>query len=184
MVDSLFYIFAALTVAAALCVVASRNPVNSAMGMVLALLGVAANFFLLDAPFLGTVQILVYAGAVIVLFLFVIMLLDVEREVSRPVPWASLAVGAVVLAGTFGAFWWLLNQPGSLPLSPEPLAPAPLLADAAHPAAYATGTKAYGYSLFSKYMLPLQMAGFLLLIAMLGVVVLSRKNKAKPERSN
>ena len=73
MPDGLFIFFAALTLGAASLLVLSRNAVTSAMGMILALVGVAADFFLLDAYFLGVLQVLVYAGAVMVLFLFVIL---------------------------------------------------------------------------------------------------------------
>lgn len=173
MVESLFYLFAAMTLAAALFVVVSRNPVNSAMGMILALVGVAANFFLLDAPFLGVLQILVYAGAVMVLFLFIVMLLDVEVVSRQPVPWTTLLAGAAALLVFGGAAIWLLTNPETLP-QPEAFEPA-ALPGVDNAMAYTTGAKSFGYSLFSKYMLPLQIAGFLLLIAMIGVVVLSKK---------
>jgi NADH-quinone oxidoreductase subunit J len=177
MVDSLFYIFAALTLSAALFVVASRNPVNSAMGMILALVGVAANFFLLDAPFLGVLQILVYAGSVMVLFVFIIMLFDVERIAGQPLSWWSVGASVVALGSFGGIAWWLINNPSALPDTPLP-APPPVLPGAENPSAYATGAKAFGYSLLSKYMLPLQLAGFLLLTAMIGVVSLSKKAKS------
>lgn len=177
MVDSLFYFFAAMMLAAALFVVVSRNPVNSAMGMILALVGVGANFFLLDAPFLGVLQILVYAGAVMVLFLFIIMLLDVDKAAKLPVPWTTVFSGIVLLAVFSGAAWWLVNGADALP-TPENVAATPdALPGAENPAAFTSGAKSFGYSLFTKYMLPLQIAGFLLLIAMIGVVTLSKKQK-------
>ncbi|MEY3449725.1 MAG: hypothetical protein RL749_1346, partial [Verrucomicrobiota bacterium] len=88
MPDGLFIFFAALTLGAALLLVLSRNAVTSAMGMILALVGVAADFFLLDAYFLGVLQVLVYAGAVMVLFLFIIMLLDTE-DPQGAYPWKT-----------------------------------------------------------------------------------------------
>ncbi len=177
MVDSLFYFFAAMMLAAALFVVVSRNPVNSAMGMILALVGVGANFFLLDAPFLGVLQILVYAGAVMVLFLFIIMLLDVDQAAKIPVPWTTVLFGLVLLAVFSGAVWWLVNGADALP-TPENVSATPAaLPGAENPGAFTSGAKSFGYSLFTKYMLPVQIAGFLLLIAMIGVVTLSKKQK-------
>ena len=92
MPDGLFTFFAALTLGAALLLVLSRNAVTSAMGMILALVGIAADFFLLDAYFLGVLQVLVYAGAVMVLFLFIIMLLDTD-EAPGAYPWKKAALG-------------------------------------------------------------------------------------------
>ena len=92
MPDGLFIFFAALTLGAAALLVLSRNPVTSAMGMILALVGVAADFFLLDAYFLGVLQVLVYAGAVMVLFLFIIMLMNSD-DPTGAYPWKTLALG-------------------------------------------------------------------------------------------
>src|SRR5213595_856297 len=106
MQDLLFYIFSGLTLVCALLVVAnpfSRNPITSAMFLVLTIASLAGIFILLDAFFLAAVQVLVYAGAVIVLFLFVIMLLDVKEEQRRRIKVAAaglgmLAVGAIAFA--------------------------------------------------------------------------------------
>ena len=85
MQDILFYIFAALTLVCGLMVVLSRNPINSAMFLVLSIASMAGLFVLLHAFFLAAVQVLVYAGAVMVLFLFVIMLLDLKEEQRRKI---------------------------------------------------------------------------------------------------
>src|SRR6187431_2891355 len=98
--DLVFYLFAALTVICAILVVAnpfSRNPVTSAMFLVLTIICMAGLFVLLHAYFLAAVQILVYAGAVMVLFLFVIMLLDLKEEVHRKIRIAGAAVGTVAV---------------------------------------------------------------------------------------
>jgi NADH-quinone oxidoreductase subunit J len=197
MQESLFYVFAALTLASALGVVACRNPVNSTFAMILALAGVAANFFLLEAPFLGTLLLFVYAGTVLVLFLFVIMLLDTERERRRAVTWHKLAAGTVLLAAIGGAGLWLVFGTGHLPAGATATTAAttaakksgaektfaaegspPLAAPTGATGTYATGAKAYGKLLFTKYMLPVQMTGFLLLAAMVGVVVVSKRKRA------
>ena len=100
MSDCLFYVFAAIAVAAALFMVSSRSAVNSAVGMIAALVAVAADYFLLDAPFLGVLQVLVYAGAVMVLFLFIIMLLDVDKASATKRSGAKWIKGALILTIT------------------------------------------------------------------------------------
>jgi len=154
MPDPLFVFFAALTLGAAGLLVLSRNAVTSAMGMILALVGIAAEFFLLDAYFLGVLQVLVYAGAVMVLFLFIIMLLNTDKPATA---------GVVALILHSGA----LNKVAG-PTPPE-------LSN--NPAEFATAAKAFGRLLYTKYMLPLQMAGLLLLLALVGVVNLSKDAK-------
>ena len=113
----IFFIFAALAVASALMVVAHKNPVYSTMSLVVTLFAVAVLFVLLGAPFLGALQILVYAGAIVVLFLFVIMLLNVQKEES-----AQTGRGAQLWAALLGAVsssaWWAW-------CSGAPAAPAP-----------------------------------------------------------
>jgi len=166
MTDLLFYLFAGLTLFAGLGMVASRNPVNGAMFMILSFVGTAALFVLLEAFFLAAVQVLVYAGAVVVLFLFIIMLLDVEHSSrlrpSTPTLVASL-IGLGLLAGGVVA---LFTVEGGLPGMTDP------------GEATATTVAAFGRLLFTKYQLPFQLAGFLLLVAMLGVIHISRRESA------
>ena len=163
MSDLLFYVFATVTLAGALLVVTNRNAVNSAVFLVMTFLGMAALFVLLEAYFLAVIQVLVYAGAVVVLFLFIVMLLDVTgvdrarlrvlTVVAGLVAAALLVVGVVVLVRATG--------PGPAFL-PEPAPGASL--------------KAFGRSLFTTYLLPMQVTGFLLLVAMIGVIVLSLRS--------
>lgn len=168
MADLVFFIFSGLAIAAAFLLVVARNPVNSAMFMILALVSMAVHFVLLEAYFLAILQILVYAGAVVVLFLFIIMLLDIEesRKVRKQfvtIVAASLLLvaGTVTLLGLFGE---------------SALVEEPLIEDS--PTALA---KYFGYGLFTKYLLPLQVAGFLLLIAMVGVIHLSKRRSAEDQ---
>ncbi len=166
----LFYFFSALTILAALLVVLNREAVNSAMCMIVALSGVAALFVLLQAYFLAVLQIVVYAGAVMVLFLFIIMLLDTSARRIHVTEMNLVAAIAALMVLAGGAIWLAHQFPavGVLPdVQPMPTDQAPM--------AYATTAKAFGYGLFTRYMLPFQVAGFLLLIAMVGVIVLSKR---------
>lgn len=178
MSDCLFYVFAALAVAAALFMVSSRSAVNSAMGMIAALVAIAADYFLLDAPFLGVLQVLVYAGAVMVLFLFIIMLLDVDKAARAPRPvakWAAGVIVTLVLAG--GVAYALTHGVDAVIAGAKPASPAAPEFAINAPLPHGTSAKEFGYGLFTKYMLPLQIAGFLLLSAMIGVVTLSKRPK-------
>ncbi len=162
MAEFLFYLFAFLTVLAAAGVVINRNAVNSAMCLLLSFVGMAALFVLLEAYFLAVLQILVYAGAVVVLFLFIVMLFDIQggdpRKPYRPVAAASgMAALALLTVGVLS-----LTKHGQLAAAPPPAAE--------------TGLKVFGYQLLTTYLLPMEVTGFLLLIAMIGVTVVSRKH--------
>jgi len=163
MSDIFFYILAFLTLVFGFLVIAnpfSRNPVTSAMFLVLTLGSLAGLFVLLHAFFLAAVQVLVYAGAVMVLFLFVIMLLDLRAEERRKIKVAG-AIAAVISVGTIIALF--LQSLASAPLS---AGSAPTLEGATIP---------LGRLLFTKYLLPFEIVSVLLLVAMVGVVLLSKK---------
>lgn len=160
MADTLFITFAVLTVTSALWVVVSRNTVNAALGLLLSLIGLAGLFVLLDAPLLAFVLLLVYAGAVVALFLFIIMLLDTTPGAQRP--FKKLTIAASLLgAGLLAVGIGMLVDRAVLPHAP---------ADVAVPT-----LKHYAEQLFTTYLLPVQVVGFMLLIAMLGVMVLSKR---------
>jgi NADH-quinone oxidoreductase subunit J len=160
MQDILFYLFAALTLVCGALVILNRNPVNSAMFLVLSIASMAGLFVLLHAFFLAAVQVLVYAGAVMVLFLFVIMLLDLKEEQRRKINLFGIVTGGVsVLA--IGAIYWHAVR------------------GAAFPAATALpegGTAQLGRLLFTSYALPFEILSVLLLVAMVGVILLSKKD--------
>jgi len=163
MQDALFYVFAALTLGFGFLVIAnpfSRNPVTSAMFLVLTIASLAGLFVLLHAFFLAAVQVLVYAGAVMVLFLFVIMLLDLKAEERRKIKKLGLAAG-VISVGVILAIFLL-----SLANSPLAASPAPTLEG---------GTVALGKLLCTQYLLPFEIVSVLLLVAIVGVVLLSKK---------
>jgi NADH-quinone oxidoreductase subunit J len=160
--DWLFLIFAALTLVAAFGVAISRNPVNAAMSMIVSFVGVAALLVLLETYFLAILQVLVYAGAIVVLFLFIIMLIDAEKA-PPPSIVRTLASGAALILLSLGVFA-LFFGPQADPFATKVAEIAPMAT--AH---------SFGVELFTRYMLPFQVAGFMLLIAMIGVIVLSKK---------
>ena len=162
--DILFYVFAFLTLLCGVLVIAnpfSRNPVTSAMFLVLTIISMAGLFVLLHAFFLAAVQIIVYAGAVIVLFLFVIMLLDLKEEQRRKIKFFGLA-GGLVSVGAILAI--LLKSLRATPLNVS----TSLTHDG--------DTAALGKLLFTQYVLPFEVVSVLLLVAMVGVILLSKKD--------
>src|SRR5580698_7956067 len=139
--DVLFYVFAAMTLLCAVLVVAnpfSRNPVTSAMFLVLTIISMSGLFLLLHAYFLAAVQILIYAGAVIVLFLFVIMLLDLKEEQRRKIKTFGAATGVISVLAIGFVFWHSLAN-SSLPASTPSVE---------------GGTLELGRLLFTSYSLP------------------------------
>lgn len=167
MVDFLFYIFSALLLGSAVMVVAGRKPVTAAMFLLVAMASAAAMFVLLEAFFLGVLQVLVYAGAVVVLFLFIIMLLDPESSGRKHVGRGTLVTSMAAIVVLFGAVYYLFT-------AEQVFAPGTL----ATTAAVGNQSKEYGYYLFSFYLLPFLVAGFLLLIAMVGVILISKRNES------
>lgn len=163
MTDIFFYIFASCALAGACGVVFSRNTVNGAMCLIGTFLSMASLFVLLEAYFLAVIQVLVYAGAVMVLFLFIIMLLDVKETAAKKTSlftWAASVVGfGILVVGVFA-----ISSADSIKSQADSL-----------PEASGVSLKAFGYELFTTYLLPMQVTGFLLLIAMIGVIALSKK---------
>jgi len=162
--DILFYIFAFLTLVFGFLVVLnpfSRNPVTSAMFLVLTIISLAGLFVLLNAFFLAAVQVLVYAGAVMVLFLFVIMLLDLKAEERRKIKATGLVLGLLSVGTILGIFLRsLIQSPLGAQRTPGPDG----------------GTIPLGKLLFTQYLLPFEIVSLLLLVAMVGVVLLSKKD--------
>ena len=163
--DILFYVFAALTLGCGALVIAnpfSRNPVTSAMFLVLTIISMAGLFVLLNAFFLAAVQIIVYAGAVIVLFLFVIMLLDLKEEARRKIKLFGIVTGLISVGVIVCISLKILKAS-----DPGANLPAPQLEG---------GTEALGHLLFTNYVLPFEVVSVLLLVAMVGVILLSKKD--------
>jgi NADH-quinone oxidoreductase subunit J len=160
MQDILFYTFSALALLCGVFVILGRNPVNSAMFLVLTMISLASLFILLHAFFLAAVQVIVYAGAVLVLFVFVIMLLDLKEEQRRKIKTLGAGVGVFSVLAIGFTFWRSLSQ-GGLPASP-------LVNEG--------GTLELGRILFTSYTLPFEILSVLLLVAMVGVILLSKKD--------
>jgi NADH-quinone oxidoreductase subunit J len=159
----LFNFFALFTVICAIGVVVNKNTVNAAMCLLLCLAGIAGLFVHLEAYLLAFLLILVYAGAIVALFLFIIMLLDMQGGVKKP--FRRMTIAAASVAGLL-----LIAGLGTMGTRGQLLAP-----DASQVPAVGSTLKLYSYQLFTTYLLPVQIMGFLLLIAMLGVIVLSKK---------
>ena len=164
MQDALFYFLAASTLICALMVIGnpfSRNPVTSAMFLVLTIASLAGLFVLLHAFFLAAVQVLVYAGAVMVLFLFVIMLLDLKAEQRRKVKKIAIGAGLVCVGAILGILLASISR-AQIDVQDNPLLEG--------------GTAPLGSLLFKQYLLPFEIVSLLLLVAMVGVVLLSKKD--------
>jgi NADH-quinone oxidoreductase subunit J len=160
----LFWTFASLMLVFGAAVVLHRNPVASALSLVVSFLGMAALFVSLDAYFVGIIQVLVYAGAVMVLFLFIIMLLNINAEERRRINWIAVAGGTVV------ALILLLQIVSTIGHFEPARQKFPRLASAAADDVHNIGTL-----LFSNFNLPLQIVGVLVLTATIGVVLLSKR---------
>jgi len=182
----LFYLFAAITLGFGVLVVSARNPVTSALSLAMSFVGLAALFLGLDAYFIGTIQILVYAGAVMVLFLFIIMLLDIKAEQGKSPNLPAVAGGvilAVIMALQITTVCSSFDKGGvkikDAPLNLQQAGQSAKLATIANDlkAGVLPDAKLMGLTLFQKYGFHLQVVGLLLLVGTVGVVVLSRREK-------
>ncbi len=176
--DLLFYILGTLSVLGGLGLVLTKSPINSVLYLVMTMLAVAGLFFTLGAPFLAGVQIIIYAGAVLVLFVMVLMLFDLNED--RKAFTRGMISGGIKLAAA-GVFVGLLV--GAIILSAQRLVPAEsgdvaatALTEEASPGALGAGpdTKIIAQYLFTKYVFAFEVIGLLLLIVPIGVVALSR----------
>ncbi|PTW61121.1 NADH dehydrogenase subunit J [Breoghania corrubedonensis] len=173
-----FYLFAAVTVASAFMVISARNPVHSVLFLILAFFNSAGLFLMLGAEFLALILIVVYVGAVAVLFLFVVMMLDVDFVELRQGFLQYLPIGALV--GII-LLIELLVVLGGWTISPDiiaaPTTPIPALAEMSN-------TEAIGAVLYTRYIFFFQIAGLVLLVAMIGAIVLTLRHKAYAKRQN
>ena len=172
-----FYLFAAICVASAVMVIASRNPVHSVLFLILAFFNAAGLFILLGAEFLAMILVVVYVGAVAVLFLFVVMMLDVDFSELREGMAAYLPVGATIGLILLVELALVL---GTWNISPEAIktvgAPVGL--------AGVANTQALGQILYTKYAYYFQAAGLVLLVAMIGAIVLTLRHKPSVKRQD
>ncbi len=159
----LFYLFAGLAIAAAISLVYQRNPLYSAVSLVGVFISLACIYITLAAPFIAAVQILVYAGAIMVLVVFVIMLLNLDEEKPltrlRYLYAVGGGLGIIMLVQTFFIFYVVLRAPKHTVPADETVG----------------RTLSIGSAMFSEYLLPVEIVGVLLLMAIIGGVILARK---------
>lgn len=164
----LFYVFAAVLVGAAIGVIASRNPVYSALYLVLAFVQSAALWLLLEAEFLAVVLVLVYVGAVMVLFLFVVMMLDINVEEMREGFTRYVWLGLVVAAGVIGEVAYILwYRATGMGFDTVP---------ASFPADYSNATE-LGAVLYTEHIYAFEIAGMILLVAIIAAITLTMRKR-------
>jgi NADH-quinone oxidoreductase subunit J len=165
----LFYVFAGIAIGAAIGVVISKNPVGSLLFMVTTLAAIAGTFVLMEAHFLAAIQVIVYAGAIMVLFMFVIMLLNLGHEAQRDLKGGAYAVVSAAVVGAMAGFLALQLRGSAVPPS-GPGAEAIAAATAEYGA-----VGAIARPLYTTYVVPFEITGILLLVAIVGAVVLARR---------
>ncbi len=175
-----FYLFASVCVASAVMVIASRNPVHSVLFLILAFVNAAGLFVLMGAEFLAMILVIVYVGAVAVLFLFVVMMLDVDFAELRQGFLNYLPIGGVV------GIVFFIELVVMLVLGPGAAAPGAgrAIVDPIPPLTEVTNTEALGLVLYTRYVYFFQAAGLVLLVAMIGAIVLTLRHKPNVKRQN
>ena len=159
-----FWLFSVLMLVFGFAVIINPNPVASALSLVVSFLGLAALFMTLDAFFIGIIQVLVYAGAVMVLFLFIIMLLDLRAEERRRINYVAFTGGLAVAIIFALQIYFVVGK------FRHAAAPFPALAPGGP-----DDVRGIGLLLFGSYNLPFQIIGVLILVATIGVIVLSKR---------
>ena len=169
-----FYLFGTVAIAASLLVIAQRNPIYSVLLLIASFGALSGLYVLLDAPFVAVIQIIVYAGAIMVLFLFVVMLLNAPHEdtefdervhpLLRPGP---MRFGAFLASVLVVELWWALGRGGDT---------------GAFPGGAVSSVAVIGRSLFTDYAFPFEVTSILILVAMVGAVVLARRDDPNDRR--
>lgn len=171
----LFILLFGLAVGSAISMVAQRNPLYSAVSLVGVFIALAGLYLTLAAPFIAVVQIIVYAGAIMVLVVFVIMLLNVEEEEHLPLRLRYLVPAAVVMAAILFAeaafiLYFVNDSPATLPIDPT----------AANNPSNVGLTSSIGTGLFTTYLLPFEITSILILMALVGAMTLARRINVRP----
>ena len=174
----MFYLFAAVAIASGVMVVSARNPVHSVLFLILAFFNAAGLFLLMGAEFLAMILVIVYVGAVAVLFLFVVMMLDIDFAQLRTGAVKYLPIGALVgfillaeLVLVFGS-WAIAPNVATLAAAPTPSGVT------------MTNTRALGDLLYTRYIFAFQAAGMILLVAMIGAIVLTLRQRVDTRRQS
>jgi NADH-quinone oxidoreductase subunit J len=161
----LFYAFSLIALVAAFLVVTGRNPVYGALWLIGTFLGVAGVFIVLQAEFLGIIQVILYAGAILVLYLFVVMMVDIPREAGEPAlglkGTVAAAIGIVLLVLVVQALSPLAGRESVTVGAPVPAQPY--------------SVDAVGAALFGRYLVPFEVASLVLLVALVGAIVLCKR---------
>lgn len=172
MIEALaFYLFAGILTLSGLCVITARNPVHAVLFLILAFFNAAGLFILLGAEFVAMILVIVYVGAVAVLFLFVVMMLDISFSELRKGGMRYIPFGLGIAAIILTEFVFIYGAWSFAPDIADNLA-APV---AAHPDL--ANTQALGQVLYTDYVLPFQLAGLVLLVAMIGAIVLTHRTR-------
>jgi NADH-quinone oxidoreductase subunit J len=171
----LFYLFAAVLLFAAFRVITARNPVYAALYLVLAFFQASAVWILLRAEFLAITLVLVYVGAVMVLFLFVVMMLDINMDSIRQNFWKHFPLAASV--GALIALEMAAVLMGGFRVTDEPKAPAAVAQVAGQAVEQYSNTKELGKLLYSQYLYPLEIAAVILLVAMIAAIALTLRER-------
>jgi NADH-quinone oxidoreductase subunit J len=164
---TLFYALAAITVVASLLVITQHNPIYSVLLLIASFGALSGLYVLLDAPFVAVIQIIVYAGAIMVLFLFVVMLLNAPKEDAEEARLHGIAapgvrnMGVVLAVALVAELWWALSKNGG--------------ESGPFPGGSVTSVAAIGRVLFQEYAFPFEVTSILILVAMVGAVVLARR---------
>ena len=165
---TLFYLFGGVAVLASLLVVGQRNPMYSVLLLIVSFAALSALYVQLDAPFVAVIQVIIYAGAIMVVFLFVVMLLNVEREGGGPAPPAGIkAFGLLLGAALVVELAWALGSIGSVSGEVRDQTAEPI-----------SSVRLIGRSLFTDHAFAFEVTSVLILVAMVGAVVLARKQES------
>ena len=157
----LFYFFAFVALSAAIAVISFKNPIYSTLSLLVTMFGLAALFLLMQATFLAVIHIAIYAGAIVVLFLFVIMLLGINEKEK-----AEIGIGFKITAGLSAIFIFAILGKTVLATIPTPHTPTPSLEGSA---------QAVGRLIFGPFLLPFELISILILVAIIGAVYLGKK---------
>jgi NADH-quinone oxidoreductase subunit J len=172
-----FYMFSAVLIGSAVAVISARNPVHSVLFLILAFFNAAGLFVMLGAEFIAMILVIVYVGAVAVLFLFVVMMLDINFAQLRQGFMKNAFVGLIVGGVLMAEFMWMYlrwNLDGIEPRGSQPM-PDP---------AAVTNTQALGFVLYTDYMYLFQISGMILLVAMIGAITLTHRGRPNVRRQD
>jgi len=173
-----FYLFAGVCIASAFMVIAAKNPVHSVLFLILAFVNASGLFILMGAEFLAMILVIVYVGAVAVLFLFVVMMLDIDFAELRSGFVRYLPIGAAIGVVLLAELIFVVFGRVVIPGGPNPSVPSATGGSAL------TNTRALGDILYTRYLFAFQVAGLILLVAMVGAIVLTLRRRVDVRRQS